>query len=206
MKNTRNILSSLEDNHKALTYYYSILEIIEQNVDKNPDICIESCKSLMEGLSKFILENLDKSYDRLSLDRLSFQALFKKSISELAKRSQELEEDFINRANSLIHLIGEIRNRRGDISHGRLAPKEEQSETSFSGLVMQMTDAIVFYWLLCFSRINMQIPIKYEDNMDFNLYLDELYPLNGLSYSKALFDQDKTTYEEELSNFIDSEN
>lgn len=204
MKNTRKIINDLERKYEEISYYYSIVEVIENTVITNPDISIESCKSLIEGLAKFTLQKLDKSYDSVSINKLDFQPLFKKSITELADYSLQLELDFINRANSLIIVIGDIRNKRGDISHGRLAPKDVISESYFSSLILQMTDAIVFYWLTCFSLVEIQVPLKYEDNQDYNISLDELNPLGSLSYSKALFDQELITYKQGLEAFLDS--
>lgn len=204
MRNTRNILYELETRYEVIKYYYTIVEIIENNVNSNPDISIESCKALIEGLSKFTLQNLNKSYDSIKLNKLSFQQLFKQSTFELTKHSLEFEEDFMNRANALVHLIGEKRNERGDISHGKLAPKEVKSDVFFSNLVMTMTDGLIFYWLSYFSSIEIFNPLKYEDNIDFNSYLDELYQFGKISYSKALFEQDLVSYKDGLDSFLES--
>ena len=54
MKQTKDILKILESRYTNIDYYQTIIEKIEENVESNPDICIESCKALLEGLSKFI--------------------------------------------------------------------------------------------------------------------------------------------------------
>lgn len=204
MKLTKEVLAKLEITYKNIDYYYSIIDVIETKVEVAPDISIESCKSLIEGISKFTLRQLDIKYNSSEVDGLDFHKLFKRSISNLAIHCEDIESDFVLRSNSLIHLIGEIRNRRGDISHGKLAPKEISSDFLFSTLVMQMTDCLVYYILNCFSKIEMQKKIEYEDNQEFNEWLDESNQFGLLkSYSKALFEQDEVAYEQELLNYLD---
>jgi hypothetical protein len=100
-------------------------------------------------------------------------------------------------------MIGNIRNDRGDISHGRLSPKPEQSDTHFSNFVMALTDSFASYLLISFSKVSITKELEYEDNIDFNEWLDNENPLGNLSYSKALFTQDQVAYEEELENYLD---
>jgi len=122
--------------------------------------------------------------------------LFKRAAIKLAEYDEELELDFINRTASLIHNFGQIRNQRGDISHGRAAPKEVYSSSQFSHLVARVTEALAFYVLDHFFRV--QVPgetaVKYEDNSDFNDMLDAVNPMGSLSFSKALYDQDNVSY------------
>jgi hypothetical protein len=204
MKQTKEILTQLESIYTNIDYYHLIVEKIEDNVDKSPDISIESCKSLIEGLSKFILRQLDTTYDSSLIDKLDFHPLFKKSFGKLSEYCEFIEEDFINRLCSLIHLIGELRNKRGDISHGKLSPKEITSDVYFANMVMQVTDGLVFYMLNCFSGIEVQKELEYEDNPEFNARIDEENSFGTLSYSKALFDQDIEAYRQELLDYLDS--
>ena len=206
MKQTREILKHLRKKYEAIDYYYSIIDNIEINQEKNPDMSIESCKALIEGISKFMLRSLEgDSYDSSGVDKLDLHPLIKKSLSKISENNDCFEEDFVNRSCSLIHLMGEIRNKRGDISHGKLSPKEVISDSLFSKLVMQMTDGFLFYTLSHFAKIEIlhKRELKFEDNIEFNQWLDEVNTFNNLSYSKALFDQDRTAYEQELFDFID---
>ena len=204
MQLVRTLISENTERYEHFVYYESIIDVIEQNASTQPDICIESCKSLIEGISKSILKNLDVTFNQDEVDGLNFQALFRKAMLKLAEYKAEVEIDFIHRAASLIHILGEIRNKRGDISHGKLAPKELYSYAQFSRLVMQMTEGIVYYVLEQFFSLDLSFKeeIKYEDNIDFNNWLDLSNPLGNLSYSKALFDQDKTSYEQQLLNYL----
>lgn len=203
MRQTKEILSDLENKHSDIVYYYSMVEIIETNREINPDISIESCKSLLEGLSKFILKNLDSNYNIISVDKMDFQPLFKKSLSKISEYNDFMEEDFVVRASSLIHLLGEIRNKRGDISHGKLSPKATISDCLFSNLVIQMTDSIISYILNCFSKIEIRQELQFDDYPEFNDLLDEENTFGNLKYSKALFDQDIDAYNQELLSYLD---
>lgn len=204
MKLTRNILEAYQWKFPDFKYYNSIIEIIELNVAKNPDICIESCKSLIEGISKTILKGLDSSYskERDFIKHKQLQDLFKAAMIKLQEYSL-LEPDFILRASSLLHLKGELRNERGDISHGKLAPKEVCSSSELANMIMQVTDGIANYILGRYFSLSSLArgEIVYEDNSDFNSMLDEAYPIDNLSYSRALFDQDQIRYEELLKEF-----
>lgn len=205
MKQTKEVLNRLENQYSNIDYYYTIVEKIEENVNTNPDITIESCKALLEGLSKFILKQIDTSYDALVIDKTDFQPLVKQSMLKLSQYNEDLEIDFINKANKLIVSIGEVRNKRGDISHGKLAPKVFLSDSHFSNLVMNMTDNLLFYILSCFSNIEIKKELEYDDNPDFNEKLDNENDFGYLSYSKAFFDQDIEAYKQELLNHLDIE-
>lgn len=203
MRQTKDILKLLENQYTNIDYYYTIIDKIEENVNTNPDIAIESCKALLEGLSKFILKQIDKTYDPLVIDKTDFQPLVKQSMMKLSQFNEDVEIDFINKANKLVASIGEVRNKRGDISHGKLSPKEFLSDSHFSNLVVNMTDSLLFYILNCFSNIVITKELEYDDNPEFNEKLDSENIFSFLSYSKALFDQDIEAYKQELLNHLD---
>lgn len=204
MKQTKDILRQLESQYNNIEYYYTIVDEIEQNVYVNPDIAIESCKSLCEGISKFIWKQIDNGYNSVIADNMSYQELFKKSLSQLASNCDSFEEDFIKRTGSIIHLLGEIRSKRGDISHGKLSPKEYYSDNAFSTFVMNVTDGMIYYILSCFITIPKVKKLEYDDFPDFNEKLDIENPIGFLSYSRALFDQEPVTYQDELQNYLDT--
>lgn len=204
MKQTKEILKALESRYTNIDYYQTIIEMIEENVESNPDISIESCKALLEGLSKFIWKQIDLSYDALVADKMDFHPVVRQAMNKLADYNEDIELDFVNKVNKLIVSIGEVRNKRGDISHGKLSPKEYFSDSQFSQLVMNITDNMLYYVLHSFSKVSLIKELAYEDNTDFNEWLDNENPLGFLSYSRALFDQEPVTYQEELQNYLDS--
>lgn len=204
MKQTKDILKALESRYTNIDYYQTIIQKIEENVESHPDISIESCKALLEGISKFIWKQIDQSYDALVADKMDFHQLVKQAMTKLAVLNEDIELDFVNKVNKLIVSIGEVRNKRGDISHGKLSPKEYFSDSQFAYLVMNITDNMLFYVLHSFSKVSLIKELEYEDHPDFNEWLDNENPIANLSYSKALFDQDSVAYEQELENYLDA--
>jgi len=204
MKQTKEILKQLESQYANIDYYNILVDKIEENVNSNPDISIESCKSLLEGLSKFIWKQIDITYDPIIADKMEFHPLVRQAVNKLGNLNEDIEVDFVNKVNKLIVSIGEVRNKRGDISHGKLSPKEYISDAQFSNLIMSITDNILYYILHCFSKVTPSKDLEYEDNPDFNLKLDVENIFGLLSYSKALFDQDIEAYKQELLAYQDS--
>ena len=203
MKSVQEIITNNKEKFEHFQYYDLILEKIEKNASKNPDICIESCKSLIEGISKTILKALDNTFNEKDVNKQNVMPIFKDAVKKLAEHDENIEEDFINRAGSLVHLFGTIRNERGDISHGKLAPKQILSTPEFSKLCVNITEGVSYYMIKSFFDIDLSYkqPLKYDDNSEFNQELDEENSLDYISYSKALFDQDLTLYEELLDSF-----
>jgi hypothetical protein len=204
MKQTKDILKALESRYTNIDYYQTIIQKIEENVESHPDISIESCKALLEGLSKFIWKQIDLSYDALIADKMDFHPVVRQAMTKLADLNEDIELDFVNKVNKLIVSIGEVRNKRGDISHGKLSPKEYFSDSQFAYLVMNITDNMLFYVLHSFSKVSLIKELEYEDHPEFNEWLDNENPIANLSYSKALFDQDQVAYEQELENYLDA--
>jgi hypothetical protein len=117
-----------------------------------------------------------------------------------------LEIEFPRRAASLIQRAGELRNERGDISHGKAVPKKYISDAETAKMVMRVTDSILTYILSAYFSIDLSYTekIAYEDNPEFNDFLDESYCLEGVVYSQALYDQDYDAYEEQLRDYLDN--
>jgi hypothetical protein len=204
MKQTKDILLALESRYINIDYYQTIIQKIEENVESHPDMCIESCKALLEGLSKFIWKQIDLSYDALIADKMDFHPVVRQAMTKLADYNEDIELDFVNKVNKLIVSIGEVRNKRGDISHGKLSPKEYFSDSQFAHLVMNITDNMLYYVLHSFSKVSLVKELEYIDHQEFNERLDNENPIGNLSYSKALFDQDQVAYEQELENYLDA--
>lgn len=203
LKQVRDILISNLDKYSHLEYYEVVIEEIERHQFTKPDISIESCKSLIEGISKIILRKLDNSLNDRAINKLDFQPLYKQAMTKLSEYNTEFEIDFVNRSNSLIHLLCEIRNEKGDLSHGRIAPKVSVSNSGFAILVSRMTDGILFYILSHFFNINSLDELFYKDYPEFNDMLDEEIELGGkLKYSLALFEQDLIEYSTRLEEFL----
>lgn len=201
-------LRRIIDEHKLafpeFQYYYRIIDVIEENIEKMPDVSIESSKALVEGMSKTILNKLKVSY-RDGGDRSDTPRDLLKKVLENIPLTAPCDPEFITRTCELISRMTEIRNKRGDISHGRASPKIEASDANLAEYIAQVTEATLCYLLTIYFTADLTYleEVKHEDNPDFNQSLDEEYPLDTMvSYSKALFDQDPIAYKEQLSEYL----
>lgn len=201
MKLTRHIIDAHVEVFDNFQYYHTILDLIESNLESNPDISIESCKSLFEGVSKSILSHLDTYYSPSENEEKTVQQLVKKMFKKL-KEFIEIEE--LNYISVFVSEIGSIRNKRGDISHGRPSPKEISSDVDFAIMIANSTDNFVSYILKLFFSIEIASDkqYNYNDYEEFNEWLDEQDSAGFLRrYSLALFETDYVRYEQELQNF-----
>jgi len=207
-------------------YYLALFSQARRNAGKHPDICIETCKSLLEGISKTIILNLDSTSSSDDLDAKGVEPLVKSAAKLLRVNDDVIEDHFINRVGGLAHALGALRNARGDISHGKAVPKLYNSSDHFARLCLQMTDAVCFYMLKSYFEASKALPadedggdkpeasvlpgglpdLAYEDNPDFNEDLDQRYPLEGkLVYSDALYRLFYEDYVIELEAFRDAQ-
>lgn len=203
MEKVREIIEVNRINYSEFTYYLNIIDKIEQNVQLMPDIAIESCKSLIEGISKTILNKLGVAYSETSRGVDTPYTLFKKAVTELKKYS-DIDTDFLQPASGMITRMTDIRNKLGDISHGRSSPKVVQSDEELATMIAITTDGVMSYVLgkYCGATLPDVRLIEYKDNPEFNSYLDESQETEGITYSKALYDQDPNSYLEQLNNYL----
>jgi hypothetical protein len=198
MKNFKAEISRAK--RHRLEYYDSHLTLIEGYIDEKPDISIETCKALIEGLSKLALHMLNQE-PLNGYKSEDVHPLFKRAMKELQKGRGFSDVDLINRVGAVVHYIGELRNEHGDISHGRASLKEQVDDADFADFIIGITDSLCTYMIRRLNQLA-EVELRYEDNPEFNAILDEGYPLgNGVKYSKALFDQEPETYEVELGDY-----
>ena len=216
MERVKLLLHQYKHTYSDFEYYHLHIEKIEKNKSKNPDIAIESCKSLIEGVSKSILNRLDISFDEKKessgKNPRSVQWFFKKSLEKIAEKTEEFEASFVASSGQIINIISEIRTKRGDISHGKSVPKLSESSPEFAEMVTNMTDLIVSYTLKHFFQIDttskekLEYFPKYEDApteedekiIQYNRYLDESqpnFPISTTNYSLLLYENDYNEYE-----------
>jgi len=128
------ILNNLTKYPEWAEYNDVILDFVSSYKQKRPDMCIEGCKSLIEGISKFIYFNLDSDNQNLTEWKdCKLGQKFKKTIGIL--KLDDYEKEFLDRSNPLIQKLGEIRNERGDISHGQAYPKDSYSDVDFAKFI-----------------------------------------------------------------------
>ncbi len=224
MESLKSLITRNLDQFPDFEYYIPIIEKAERNQEPHPDIAIECCLSLIQGISKTIILRLDKNADSKKLDTDNNECRahnqFKRAIKLLKENDDIYEDAFTGSCSGLAQTIANLRNARGDISHGRAVPKTLQSDIELSRLIMEITDSLLRYTLGSFFAIDLtkkageleriaqeeEDLIKYENNAEFNDFLDEEYPLDGkLLYSKALYALYYEDYEIRLQDFLDEQ-
>ena len=218
MKNAIDLINENLNEYPDFEYYLPIMEKAEKNLSNQPDICIEICKSLLEGISKSIIERLDKKVNRENFKKSEAGKLVKTATGLLKQNDDVIEDNFVTRSASLAYALAQIRNERGDISHGKAVPKYKKSNERLAYLSYQMAEGIASYMLDSFFRISKKMDdekperpdveqVKYEDNEDFNDLLDDDMPWDGkLLYSKALYELYYEDYLIRLEDYRDSNN
>jgi hypothetical protein len=199
----RKLINDNLINYPEFEYYLSLVDKVEENIELMPDISIETCKSLIEGISKKVLNRLKIDYKEKGKNADSVNLLLRKVFENLSKYV-EVDTDFSYSACSLACRLSDIRNERGDISHGKVAPKKYLSDSNLSEVSAYITDGILCYILKIYFDHDWSDfdETTYETNEEFNSYLDEENPIEGISYSKALFDQDPIAYDVKLSDYL----
>ena len=205
MEKLRSEISRLKKHN--LNYYESHCDVIEKYFEEKPDISIESCKAILEGISKLTIHLLTQ--EPLSrLNSSKYDQLFKQALNAIDQKGGDnfsLDIVAIQRFSSAVGYLGEIRNRHGDISHGKASLKEQVNDAELSEMVAGITDSIGTYMLRKLDQLNQFVVddvIEYCTNDAFNIAIDETFPMEGgLSYSRALYDQDPTGYQELLDNW-----
>lgn len=197
------LISKNLDHYPELAEYREVIIIfLEDHKTKRPDMCVEGCKSLIEGLSKFIYFHLNNNnINHKDWKDSKLAQKYKKTIGAL--KLDGYESEFIEMNSQLVHKLGEIRNERGDISHGQAYPKDSYSDPEFAKLMTLWTEGLCYFLLSKYIAI--QQKQKDDESTDvynneqfeeFNNYLDSLYTeIKFINYSKALKEQDPYQYE-----------
>lgn len=209
MRTLIELIERNSDENSELRYYVPIIEKAERNEVQHPDICIECCASLFQGVSKTIVNRLDPPADKKAFNNSNIGWQVKRALQCLAASDGGVTEiEFPRRVESLVQVIGELRNQRGDISHGRAAPKEFQSDRSLSRLALNVTEPVVRYMLATYFALLPERTVvpPYEENDKFNELLDAANSMPGkLSYSRALYSQYPEDYVIQLKEFRDEQ-
>lgn len=229
MQRSSKLIRANQAQFPDCAYYLPLFGKARRNVAAHPDICIETCKALLEGIAKTIVLGLDPTAVRDDLDKKDVEPLVKLAAKLLRENDDVIEDNFVNRVSGLAHSLGALRNARGDISHGKAVPKIEGSDRDFARLCLQMTDAVAFYMLQSFfaRAASLVAPLAadaddneetlellpggipdtpYENNPEFNEELDRQYPLDRkLLYSDALYRLYYEDYLIELEAYHDAQ-
>jgi hypothetical protein len=154
--------------------YLILIDKIEKNKSIYPDIAIETCKSLLEGLCLKGLSLLSDKYinskslktkcknDLKILTNTAFDEVYTDYVESQVHESlanmlidisvtQKIKDNAKRRvrkqAIEAIAKVSAIRNERGDISHGRDYPKVQESSIALSKSISSITDGICSFMI-----------------------------------------------------------
>ncbi|WP_373530038.1 abortive infection family protein [Nostoc sp.] len=205
-------------------YYGAFAEFISgiesYHQDLHTGVSLDCCNSLLQSICKTIITQIDPKIEGKSLNK-GAKSETNNLISEAAKLLQKnddvYERDFISKLSQIGKHINELRNARGDLSHGKHIPKELLNDQDLSRLLREITESLSRYLISSFfsfalekkSKEDFEIEedvIRYEDNPEFNDLLDEEYPLDEkLLYSQGLYTLFYEDYEIRLQAFLDEQ-
>lgn len=210
--------------------YLILIDKIEKNKSIYPDIAIETCKSLLEGLCLKGLSLLSDKY----INSKSLKTKCKNDLKVLTSTAfDEVYTDYVESqvheslANMLIDIsvtqkikhnakrkvrkqaieaiakVSAIRNERGDISHGRVYPKTQESSITLSKSISSITDGICSFMIEQIAekyllKLKTQDRLIYQDLADFNDWLDDMHHVSSIKvdFSKILYENAYDKYEE----------
>jgi len=190
----------------SFSVYEKHVSTIEQSVENNPSLCIDTCKSLLEGLCKSILNN--RNVDSAQYEK--FQQLVKATIQEISSDSDMFRDEIselAKRFSPSLQYLSELRNKYGFASHGQDI-ETPQIPYSLALLSMRITDTIggfILHFYISHAKRS-DSKLHYEDLSMFNDIYDDEHPveLNGISISAslALFQQDYEAYKEAFLAYL----
>ena len=199
---------------KAFTILHQI-EAIELNLEPQPEVAIETCRSLIESVCKTILSDLGEAVPSkpnaealvsLVLKRLAIFADPKSVDAE----AREAVGDTVTGINKFVNGIGKYRRLFGLASHGRDGYREAV-DVSHARLVAGVTDALVSFLYEAHRRLHGEEDWHrafYGDHSDFDQYLDDEHDPSPIVVfgdehrpSKVLFTVNHTGYLRRLNDW-----
>ena len=188
------------------------IDLIERHQTNNPNIALDAAKSLLESLAKTILTDRGIHFKHDS----EVKFLVKEAVKTAKVMENISDPDSLQRIvqgfDTIANAIGTLRNSFGLISHGQDIASCQIDHISVE-FVVEATLTTVHFLLALHSKENcIKKRIFYEENPDFNKYIDSVNEQSGMDFSvfevaitpsKALFHEDIEAYRERLIMFRD---
>lgn len=189
------------------------VKAIELAVAENAGLAFDLAKTIIESACKTILAERkivfadDDDLPRLFRTTTQNLPFLPPEAATDAETRKSLEKT-LSGLSTALHGVCELRNRHGFASHGREGPTVVMEQVQ-AILTAQTADAIVGFLFRTHrqSGLRRAAPrLEYDDNPDFNQYVDELHPvvrIFALEYqpSEVLFSTDPEAYRDTLADF-----
>lgn len=181
----------------GLHYYNDLLDIIDNYHEKKPDTSIETCKAIIEGISKLIIHKI-KQEPIYILDKHKFDRLTKRALVVLNEKISLNSPDFIDKIIDLLKILNTTRNDHCDIGHGRASVKVQINSPDFSEMIAGFTESLSVYLLKKLDEVIISENAYDSEQMQaFNKWLDDNcldFPILTEKYSKVLYEYDRDMY------------
>ncbi len=187
----------------------SYISLVEENKESDPNVALDGAKSIVENIAKTILADknidCDQSWSVQRVVKNAFESMpvFKK----ITEKDLESAKSVIGSFENITRVLGDFRNSHGFFAHGRDI-QSEKFDRYLIELVISSSDLLASFLVTCHAEdLKDRSRIYYEENDEFNRYLDETseeYPVvQGIQLvpSKALY-TDIEAYKEQLNNFV----
>lgn len=186
------------------------IDLIERHQATNPNVALDAAKSLLESLAKTILTDRGISFEHDSgVKFLVKEAVRTAKVMENISGTDSLQR-IVQGFDTIANAIGTLRNRHGLISHGQDIVSCQIDHISVEFVVEAMLTTVHFLLALHSKENCVKKRIFYEENPDFNRYIDSVNEQSGMDFSvfeisitpsKALFYEDLEAYRERLIMF-----
>ena len=194
-----------------------VKQALQNYESKSYDIVFDCSKSLIECCCRTILNDLKVEFDKDE----DFQKILRKTVQNLSllpdsHKNEEKLRDSISKAiagfNTIAQAIGELRNSQGIMAHGGDGAYIGLGQ-SYALLMINLSDAVSTFLLGRHKDFTERVKtkeIKFDDNEDFNEFLDDefgvvrIYETDYLA-SEILYQLDPQGYGVYLNEFRYSE-
>ena len=203
IKTLRSVLDRRIFVEDDLDQYERYIVQIESNKTNEPNIAIEAVKALAEAVFRHILAHGKikvEFAEILTQSKPTTYKIFQSTCKALADQNL-IDIEILGLGQKFFNDISEIRNSVGLISHGKDLRDVSNLSPATLELAISTTLNYIVVILEAYEQLLEEPKVSYEDNTEFNEYLDEQYPVEGILYSQALFDQDAVSYEEQLDEY-----
>ena len=184
---------------------------IEGYKDGNFTVCIENAKSLLESIAKEICKQRSQSFSNDD----STGKILKLAFTSLGFNATTTIQQIGGAIANIGQQMGNLRNEIGTTSHGRplaeLEVRKDAINKVSSDFLLLSTELVACFLIQLFEtefplKLEEQVSINFDDNEDFNEFMDEMYgefKMADYSYlaSEILYNLDPQAYQTELNAY-----
>ena len=207
-------LSQLIEQYGRWSGLKDYIQRIDTYIKSDFSLAMENAKSLLETICKEICKSKGSAIE----NNLSINKVLKKAFTVMGYSNSEPAVQISSALATIGQQIGNLRNKIGSTSHGEtmeeLKERNDKVDEMTRDLIIDTTETIAIFLIRAFENDNCikntKNRISYNDNPDFNDYLDDTFgefaiSIYSYSASEILFYVDYDAYLAELEAFEEVE-